>query len=569
MLVFGGDYHKIWGININSVSKFEKECIIECHKRLTTSRCNDSTLNTVVKLVNSYPHLAEYKFLCALCYRDILFAAAIKDKRRQFIFLNGHVLQNDYNYYYQNSQFYLEEALKIMPTHPIFLYFYSLNFDEIRKESLCFKQLDKIRALLQHDEYAAKWMKHEQIPCYDAFECQFQFFYTHSVYRDKNLISRVWKHINDLFPKYIILLNKHIDIVPLAKWMASSNYSIIYSSVGKYKHTYKVFKFRYGKYDRVQEDIYLLTYLEACVHSCFAVNKYSKCANMLEFLFRYTKSQSVNYITALYGYLYRLVAEIAIYNSGKQKKIQLRVLNKYVAQKLKNGIPNEIKSNIFQTVANATEEAKFAFMCIGYCKTFCTISTKLDFDLNNVLNHIHMDGNKCGIDKIEDAAYILGMMQRSASTGVELHRSIRSFFTCLVLAMAGRAADKRLKFLKPDIPLSYYYSGLNAVELKQYQIAIKLFKKAYRITKDVKIISKNYKKLIKKCREKLVEQTCDYCGDKIKKLKSCKGCAMCFYCSKRCQKMDWKVQNHRNICSKFWVNVRVYTLLQNKWHHLE
>ena len=41
---------------------------------------------------------------------------------------------------------------------------------------------------------------------------------------------------------------------------------------------------------------------------------------------------------------------------------------------------------------------------------------------------------------------------------------------------------------------------------------------------------------------------CNYCKSNENILKTCKKCENVFYCSKLCQKRDWKIGNHRNHC---------------------
>ena len=65
----------------------------------------------------------------------------------------------------------------------------------------------------------------------------------------------------------------------------------------------------------------------------------------------------------------------------------------------------------------------------------------------------------------------------------------------------------------------------------------------------------------KKIKLPVKEICCEVCGrenQKIKdkkykrgwrwKLKLCKGCGLVYYCSRKCQKIDWNKRNHRRIC---------------------
>ena len=43
---------------------------------------------------------------------------------------------------------------------------------------------------------------------------------------------------------------------------------------------------------------------------------------------------------------------------------------------------------------------------------------------------------------------------------------------------------------------------------------------------------------------------CNYCYEKNVKLKTCNRCHEVYYCSKKCQKLDWKIGNHGKNCEK-------------------
>ena len=45
-----------------------------------------------------------------------------------------------------------------------------------------------------------------------------------------------------------------------------------------------------------------------------------------------------------------------------------------------------------------------------------------------------------------------------------------------------------------------------------------------------------------------LEKECYYCGKKCKKLRKCNRCKNVVYCSRTCQKLDWKL-SHKDNCN--------------------
>merc|ERR1712204_103487 len=88
---------------------------------------------------------------------------------------------------------------------------------------------------------------------------------------------------------------------------------------------------------------------------------------------------------------------------------------------------------------------------------------------------------------------------------------------------------------------------------KRYVFALRLLNIAkklctlYEFTITPTFVNKIYPKKRKKIKKKLKKMKCLYCGSKGK-LSSCTACMSALYCSKLCQKRDWK--EHKHHCRK-------------------
>eukprot|EP01084_Bolivina_argentea_P154643 269536_1 len=139
------------------------------------------------------------------------------------------------------------------------------------------------------------------------------------------------------------------------------------------------------------------------------------------------------------------------------------------------------------------------------------------------------------------------------------------FAKCLSLAKEcidnGTVSDEKLLlvsepiWIHPIIPLSYYQLGLNAYKSHKFQIAFRFIKKAIGMTQDLDVIG-NSSELLEKCRIGWMQRLCGYCkrtySDMNRKNKCCKGCGLVFYCSKQCNKLNWK-NKHKYECDKKWL----------------
>merc|ERR1712228_406351 len=107
-----------------------------------------------------------------------------------------------------------------------------------------------------------------------------------------------------------------------------------------------------------------------------------------------------------------------------------------------------------------------------------------------------------------------------------------------------------------SIILSLRYLSEVCMELDHCVIALRLLNVAYKLcTKyDVVIcpsfVNKKYLKKKERIKQKLNKMVCSHCGRKGK-LKCCTACMSSYYCSKSCQKREWRL-SHRDKCDKEW-----------------
>merc|ERR1711971_459503 len=101
--------------------------------------------------------------------------------------------------------------------------------------------------------------------------------------------------------------------------------------------------------------------------------------------------------------------------------------------------------------------------------------------------------------------------------------------------------------------LSLRFMSDSSKELKLFVVALRSLNIArelctlYEKTITPNFVHKIYPMKRKEIKMKLKKMTCSYCGIKGKLL-CCTACMSALYCSKSCQKRDWKL--HRNTCDK-------------------
>eukprot|EP01084_Bolivina_argentea_P233013 392553_1 len=207
----------------------------------------------------------------------------------------------------------------------------------------------------------------------------------------------------------------------------------------------------------------------------------------------------------------------------------------------------------------------FVYLCITskhgtfYLQDFDVLLT----DKTN-LTHTYLNVHN-GFPLFIYCTYILGIIARDKRIKCLSSNSNCYFMCCLSEAQKYINEPRSMQqavILHPYIALSYYQIGINTANSNLYQIAFKCIMKAIKFGKDLSIIKNNCVSLLLYCKKNWREQNCSCCGLKNtnsnnKSLRSCKGCGEVFYCSRKCQKIDWKA-THRYLCSKYWLNFGNY-----------
>ena len=122
---------------------------------------------------------------------------------------------------------------------------------------------------------------------------------------------------------------------------------------------------------------------------------------------------------------------------------------------------------------------------------------------------------------------------------------INAFVACIVSSTSLYSAVSSMRALSAACK-----------KIGQYLIALRLLDKAYECCTMYQchafpsFVSESYWKKRKRIKQKLNKLRCSYCGCSANLL-SCTGCMSTFYCSKLCQKMDWKM-THSDNCDKHW-----------------
>lgn len=96
-----------------------------------------------------------------------------------------------------------------------------------------------------------------------------------------------------------------------------------------------------------------------------------------------------------------------------------------------------------------------------------------------------------------------------------------------------------------NVTLTKYGLSPDSYTKKTYLLKDLSLENAHVIKKKIPTI-KNYEGMYKCPKTGLLYPPCWFCGNTKAKTQRCAGCSVAYYCSKKCQKKDWKI--HKNEC---------------------
>ena len=220
-------------------------------------------------------------------------------------------------------------------------------------------------------------------------------------------------------------------------------------------------------------------------------------------------------------------------------------------------IQNYVKDFIFSSLNKNTLKLKGTnFM--GYLHEYCK-----DICVNGIVyrDYINCD---CDLNKLIYQSLRKSEMYSQAkimldSNDKDTMKHIKLFYVAAII----QQNDMTKYFTNYQTVIALFALSEHCYKNKEYQIGLKVLKSGYQIGHQFmlkKFINKRYPKQRKKLLKKLNIQKCDgiKCNEFAKK--SCTGCMEYFYCSKSCQKYDWK-DRHRESCDRSWEYL--YTALKN------
>eukprot|EP01084_Bolivina_argentea_P112752 201054_1 len=192
---------------------------------------------------------------------------------------------------------------------------------------------------------------------------------------------------------------------------------------------------------------------------------------------------------------------------------------------------------------------------IGYC-----LIKKGGFK-NAILAVEHMEllTEKCLLwntnlgNRIPNVHFYLGLAYQNLSKYISKENK-----KCCILK--AKFALYQAAHLIPNRTRYMWAFALILCETKELYLCKKYANQSWNKCKDIISVATKYHVLKKKLKKQLKRIQCSWCGGnkywnskrQYDKLKVCKGCHVCYYCNRNCQKRHWK-ELHGKKCCKIWI----------------
>eukprot|EP01084_Bolivina_argentea_P193230 331545_1 len=569
-----------WGIDTDNLTKQEKEIVVECAKFQNQKSCIRYQSITsfqsmhikcvqaeeqALKLLELKPSLVSYIFLCAIIYDDYLLFAQLKPSDQ--IQLLGYKLPFKYQYYKSKCLYFIKKAMKMQPKNPIFLLFRAKLFEKMMQHDLAITIYHKLRHLLHDDKYIEKCKSNKQFMDFNKFEVDFQHgyifrFFLHTTSTEIDFLSV----LNELFPRYVQIMASVSNDRKTDYHYIAATYAKFFSQFGKYQKSYQAFHLQYVK----NSDPFVHQHISICL----ALRKYKEAKKCILDAFHNRPDDLIS-LTQAHGYFFCTCAEeksfSCVDDCYKLCKKLIPCDDDNIEQRHRIILRFMICSMLYLFVCCAYQMVYSDVYDHTVLDQIATRSAKLWHQY--IVSRFTVKLNNCPYNIQSwyqlECSYLIGMIFRMVHLisiknkqtkfnqfimdEKNINSSSKMFQYCLQI-QNNYNCEYKFVFLNPCVPLSKYHLGLNALECHQYHFAVKLMKSTRKMTKDIVEITDNYLNVIKECRNKMKEELCVNCKKKCGYLKSCKGCMEAFYCSKRCQKINWKYK-HRNVCNKLWLRL--------------
>eukprot|EP01084_Bolivina_argentea_P290550 499094_1 len=579
-------------ININTVGTIEKDLVTRLHQFLTDKQHLNAEKH-LLTLLNINNNNAQYNFLCADCYLSIYF-----DNKTAS-------LRNKIEYYYT-------KALQIEPNNVMYLHCYTIflsHYDDpnINNNQKLIAYYSHLLSIFQTKsyQYDAKSTDIDYQELLFQRECLSQLVISHRMYNTYDTIFETLTKLEYQF-KRLLSLRKLINSNQL--YGLTQLYVNGYSRIGHYKKACQLldeYNKKYNHFSTVIMNVceYFGMYLEMAM--------YDKLKISLQIVsnFRYRhwewpeqKDDEYHINPAVCHYFWfsnKIVghAYLCLLHAYKKTRFSDRLINKISLRRQKlikqyRGYLCNKKQHhplfVMQDfdVVNIPMSIQFMNVCYVYLcmvKNVATNQRKKYEEIIQILRTIKINedelskncqGQMGHIPLFINLMYVLGLIINYVKRDhmwIEHSKNLDKdenfyFLKCLSYAQQCIDSDRNWNnkvslvseciWIHPNIPLSYYHIGANALKMRKYQIAFKFLKKSRNMTQDLEIINTNCKRLLQKCRKYWIQQICGYCGKKCEEIsrrnRSCKGCGVVFYCSKRCSKLNWKAK-HKYECDRTWL----------------